>query len=160
TELGSDRRRCWAASAGLSTSASWNSPKKFLSTGILAALVPDFTVRGGGAFRADGPLASTRVPSAAPHGIAAIQALVAGAVADREVTAAIAHRRIPHELFELGVERAVRRVRCRRERGTRRLGFRCRHQLGHRRVLDRRRFFGGLHLREIVALEVLDAEDA
>src|SRR5688572_7060201 len=51
---------------------------------------------------------SVQLGSTAAHAVAAVQALVTGAVADRDVTAAVAHRSVAHHFLELRVERAVR----------------------------------------------------
>lgn len=41
---------------------------------------------------------------AASHGIAAVEALVAGPIADRDVATVVAHRCVPHHFVQLGVE--------------------------------------------------------
>src|SRR5699024_2308278 len=95
-----------------------------------------------------------RGPLAATHRVAAVEALVAGAVAHRDVAAAVADRRVAHHFLELGVERAVALGgvgRCVGGFGGQRLGRNggragggdggrrarvCRNQLGLRWILD------------------------
>src|SRR6478735_2346593 len=69
--------------------------------------------------------------SGAPHGVAAIEAFVASAVAYGNVAAAITYRGVAHHLFELGVERAVgvAGIRAGRRRQQARRGRLDRHML-------------------------------
>src|SRR5688572_10306555 len=105
--------------------------------------------------------------SAAAHRIPAVQALVAGAVADGDVPAAVAHGGIAHHLFELRIERpAVALVIGRGQGRTFDLdGLGCdleRNQARNGRIFNRA---GALRLRRldlgaVVALQVLHAEHA
>src|SRR5262249_20972635 len=67
---------------------------------IMMTLLPAFRARR------QIPAGSCRYPSATTHAVAAVQALVAGAVAHGDVPAAIADRRVAHHVLELRVEGA------------------------------------------------------
>ncbi len=100
---------------------------------------------------------------AAAHAVAAIEALITSTVANRDVTAGVAHGCVAHHLTKVRVEGVVVIDRCfglhcdRSGRNdavaflVRRSDLRRAHQL---------RFFGRRNVRELVTLQVLDTEDA